>query len=960
MIRARLHVLCPMLLVTAALMHASAALALAFYVDPSGSDHNAGIREAPFATLERARDAVRAWKVQHGLPEGGIQVVIRGGTYPVSATLALDERDSGAEGKPVVYRAQDRETVRLVGGVELPASAFRPVTRPSVIRRLLPDVRGRVMEVDLKALGIRDYGAIGPRGFRRPYVPGPAELCYNGEVMQIARWPNAGQPMAKMGRVLDAGGVMSSDSGLPAARYDSRAGATFVYQTDRPDRWRRAGDVWLTGVFGWGFSDDTVEVAQIDTVRKQISTSGPTFYGFLNHRPFCGWIALNLPEEIDVPGEYCIDRKRGMLYFLPPGPLDGARLQLSMLSGPMVALEGASDVVFERLTLECTRGTGVYIERGARNQLRGCTLRNMGIMGVQLGMGIEPAACYGEEFTGRKVSRQLGSWHEHVWTNNDFNSEAGRQHGIISCDIYNMGAGGVFLSGGDRVKLEPAGNYVENCILHNCGRLDPAYKAAVNFDGVGNRVSHCRISEHPNMAIYLQGNDQVIEYNEITRCAQRVDDMGALYTGMDPTQLGTVIRGNFWHDNESSISDNHPVIYFDCPGGHGATIEGNVFYHNRNAWGDIMLNQGAQGFQVNDNTFIGERRALRLDEWSPEQALGSLFGTSPRAKLLRNIDLSQPPYSVRYPGMANFRQPGWYDTKHNKLMRNLVVDCADFHTGNPDAQGNCVTDRDPGFVDAANMDFGLREGAPVLKQVPGFHPVPFDQIGLRRDEYRTVLPLKPPQIECAAQFLTPGDTVRIRSTQHDPGVDLRYTVDGSEPSRQSARYTGPIPVAAGDTVVRARAFARGSTAESLSVSRCFHAARPVAVTDATPEGWITSRQALRLDDVILDEEGRIGFCENGDYIVYGPYDFGNGGYTEIEAVVGIDPQYANQKTHFRLDGVNGKTVGTFVWRSTGGFRVYGTQRTTVTGLSGKHYLYLVMDGGAGICNLERFRFVGAR
>lgn len=95
-------------------------------------------------------------------------------------------------------------------------------------------------------------------------------------------------------------------------------------------------------------------------------------------------------------------------------------------------------------------------------------------------------------------------------------------------------------------------------------------------------------------------------------------------------------------------------------------------------------------------------------------------------------------------------------------------------------------------------------------------------------------------------------------------------------------------------------------------------------------------------------------------MVFGPYDFGEGGYAEIEAVVGIDPQYANQRTHFRLDGVEGTTVATFVWRSTGGFRVYGTQRTSVEGLRGSHYLYLMMDGGAGICNLERFRFVKGR
>ena len=40
--------------------------------------------------------------------------------------------------------------------------------------------------------------------------------------------------------------------------------------------------------------------------------------------------------------------------------------------------------------------------------------------------------------------------------------------------------------------------------------------------------------------------------------------------------------------------------------------------------------------------------------------------------------------------------------------------------------------------------------------------------------------------------------------------------------------------------------------------------------------------------------------------------------------------------------------------------IYAPQQTAVEGLRGVHYLYPVMDGGVGICNLERFRLVAPR
>lgn len=51
---------------------------------------------------------------------------------------------------------------------------------------------------------------------------------------------------------------------------------------------------------------------------------------------------------------------------------------------------------------------------------------------------------------------------------------------------------------------------------------------------------------------------------------------------------------------------------------------------------------------------------------------------------------------------------------------------------------NLVTDEDPGFVDAKGKDFRFKDLAAIQKQLPGFKPIPFEEIGLKTDEYRTV------------------------------------------------------------------------------------------------------------------------------------------------------------------------------------------------------------------------------
>ena len=66
----------------AAVPQSPPAMATVFHVATAGVDTNTGTIEQPFATLERAREAIRELKKPSGgLPAGGATVYLRGGVY---------------------------------------------------------------------------------------------------------------------------------------------------------------------------------------------------------------------------------------------------------------------------------------------------------------------------------------------------------------------------------------------------------------------------------------------------------------------------------------------------------------------------------------------------------------------------------------------------------------------------------------------------------------------------------------------------------------------------------------------------------------------------------------------------------------------------------------------------------------------------------------------------------------
>jgi hypothetical protein len=242
--------------------------AMDFYIAAAGKDQWSGRAvsphgdrsDGPFATLQRARDAIRQLKRSSGLPEGGVTVWIAPGMYFLEQGLELTAEDSGAAGKPIVYRGAEGQ-VRITGSKTV--TGWRRVEDPATLARLDPAARESVLQAGLKAQGIVDCGQLRSRGFGRSTVPAALELFLKDQPMTLARWPNNG---------------FEKIAGSPDAARDEHGGtlgklpAGFHYQGDRPQRWADSDDIWIHGYWAYDWANSYEHIASLDKQKHLITT----------------------------------------------------------------------------------------------------------------------------------------------------------------------------------------------------------------------------------------------------------------------------------------------------------------------------------------------------------------------------------------------------------------------------------------------------------------------------------------------------------------------------------------------------------------------------------------------------------------------------------------------------------------------------------------------------------------
>ena len=679
--------------------YCAAAGALQLYVSPAGKDTASGKaavakgHDGPFLTLERARDEIRRLKQAGKLPDGGVTVELQPGTYELARPLELTAEDSGTDKCPITYRAKPGGEVRLVGGKVL--SGFKPVTDPALLSRLDPAARGKVVQVDLKALGITDFGQ--PSGGWGQNTDNRLELFFNDEPLTIARWPNKG--FVHVAGVTDEQPVDvrgTKGSMAPKFYYDEKE------LGDRPQRWAAEKDLWIHGWWFWDWAEGRQPLESIDTEKHLITMKPPLHpYGY---RKGQWWYVYNALSEIDTPGEWFLDRTAGMLYFWPPAPLSKSVASVSVLPS-LITLTQCNDVTLRRLTLEATRAIPLVMKNCQRNRVVACVVRNCG----GYAMSID-----------------------------------GLQNTVSGCDMYNMGDGGVVISGGDRRTLTPGNDVVDNCHIHHYSRWNRILKPGINVIGVGQKVTHNLIDNAPHMAILFSGNDHVIEYNEMHSVVYESNDAGIVYAGRNWSMCGTVIRYNYMHNVDGFMGRGCVGVYLDDQFG-STQITGNVFYKVTRA---AMIG-GGRNVSIDNNIFVDCVPATHVDARGLGWAKG---GESGMVKSLTDMPYQQSPWKEKYPWLLTLLDDDRMAPKYDVIAHNI---CVGGRWGDFEAKAkpgvtftDNLLDADPLFVGAARIkagtpvatDFALQPQSPALKL--GFKPLPLAQMGLYHSADRASWPVK--------------------------------------------------------------------------------------------------------------------------------------------------------------------------------------------------------------------------
>ena len=665
-----------------ALLSASLAGAtVTFTVSPTGSDSNAGTARHPFATLERARDAIRS--LGHPLPRGGAVIELLPGTYRREYPLLLTERDSGTAAAPITWRPHTKESVLLSGG--RPVTGWQPVTDPELLSRLAPEARGKVWVATLRDQGIMRYGEMRSAASWGSSDPG-LEVFFRARPMTLARWPNEGYATIRATPDLDYDirGTRGSTSGR------------FTYEGDRPARWAGAPDVMLHGWWFWDWADQRLKLTAIDTVRREITLDnrgaalrqGQWFY------------AYNLLCELDRPGEWYLDRSQGALYFWPPEPMENGDVTVTLATGIMT-LENVSHVALQGFTLEGCQGTAIALRGGASNLVAGCVIRNVGGYAVRV--------------------------------------EGGTGHGVSGCDLYQMGDGGIILHGGDRNTLTHAGHYAENNHIHHFSRWNPMYKVGIELFGTGCRASHNLIHHAPHVAIGFCGQEHTVEYNEIHNVVEQANDAGPIYTqpGIDEdwTMRGNVVRYNYVHHIYGFKGRGCNGVYLDDLFS-SMHCYGNIFYRVPAA----AFIGGGRDSLVENNLFIACNPSIHVDA----RGLGWFAENQPMLRArLAEIPYRSPPWSTRYPQLLTILDDNPMAPKGNVFRRNIcwggrwsdIEDKARPYV----VEENNLVGLDPLFRDEARGDFRLSRRSPAF--AIGFKPIPVGEIGLYRDRLRASWPV---------------------------------------------------------------------------------------------------------------------------------------------------------------------------------------------------------------------------
>jgi hypothetical protein len=697
-----------------ALFAACSCVAQPYYVSPSGNDANPGTLKKPFATLQRAQEAVRQ---KHG------DVILRGGTYYLPAPLVFTAQDSGTKKKPVIFQNYKNENVIISGGIRLDNLNWQPCTNGILQAQVPSDLRTE-------------------------------EIFINGEGQILARYPNF-DPKAKYFDGFAADAI----SRERAARWANPAGG--YYHAMHPAFW---------GDFTWRIMgrDANNEV--------KLEGGWQNNRGAAAHRDVR--FVENIFEELDSPGEWFLNHETHTLFFHPPAGLDlkTAVVEATRLR-TLVELRGDQTNPVKWITLRglTFRQAARTVMDNREPLLRSDWTIYRG--GAVFFNGAEDCALedgFVDQVGGNAVF--VNNYNRRVVIRGTQIARAGA-NGICFVGDPKAARSPLFnyyqvqdLEKIDRTPGPKSDNYPADCLVDDCliyltGRVEKQ-TAGVEIDLAQNiTVRHCSIYDMPRAGINIGDGcwgGHVIEFCDVFDTVKETGDHGSFNSwGRDRFWRPNIGEVNAWVKQAPEL----PLLDVVRP-----IVLANNRWRCDHGW-DIDLDDGSSHYIITNNLCLHggiknregfgrvvENNIMVENGYHPHvwyDECGDIFR--------RNIVWTE--YQP-----ANMHRPPWGAEMDYNLVQsdgattNAPAERLQRQSGRD--QHSIVTD--VRFVDAARGDYRVKKGSPAPGL--GFVNFPMDRFGVQKSELKAIartpqLPrAKSAVIEAAVRDIAPvkwhGATVR--------------------------------------------------------------------------------------------------------------------------------------------------------------------------------------------------------
>jgi len=661
---------------------------IAFYVSLEGSDSQSGTSaNKPFATLQKARDAIRALKLEGDL-KSPVTVYLLGGTYDLTEPFILRTEDSGTEVCPITYRAYENAQPIISGGKAIKGNWER--YKGNIMVCTIPEAKD------------------GKWKFR--------QLFMNGVRMDRARIPDKDQ-YYRIGK---------TDRGLGQSK--------MKYIEGDIKKWNNLDEAEVVIFHSW--NDSRLFISDVDEQERIVTFTGPigrglragaTSTGYGDTRTYANrYFVENVLEGLDQPGEWYLDTKLGKLYLNPTEDLANAELrapvinQLVILKGDLKAKEYVQYVNFTGLTFS---DAGYVLPKEGIP-----TIRDVGDI-------YKPSAITfdGAKFCTFKNNciRNVGTYALEV---------TGDANKIIRNKIYDTGGGGIITRSYGK---EP--NIISYNDIHDCGNIFFS-ACGINVDDGGGEIAHNLIYDISHSGIYGRHwatNDQeqerrnqeqtlLIEFNEIHDVGRILNDCGGIFI----RDSNIVIRNNLiynvysymYYEMMGQYNDKGVPgwgIYLGCETRYSQVVNNVVYNINEG----MHLLFGARHNTIENNIFADcLKRQIRYE--TPERM------KMPDNRFVRNIIYNSNPYSEifnvgnknDYPAESDYNVFYYTGGKTPIIGDSARIEVNSYAAWLDHGYEKNSIISDPLFKDPANHDYTLLPDSPALKL--GFKQIDMKHVGL--------------------------------------------------------------------------------------------------------------------------------------------------------------------------------------------------------------------------------------